>query len=454
MSTTAAGGVRPAAVAGVFYPSDPGALRDEVDGYLGEVPGSDGELSKAVIAPHAGYRYSGATAGFAYRALAARKDQVKRVVIVGPAHRVRLDGVGLSTAGSWATPLGEVEVDRESCDRLADLPGVTTADSAHAPEHSVEVHLPFVQRLFGAVPVVPLVVGRAAVRDVARVVDAAWGDEATAIVVSSDLSHYLDDEAARNRDRATASAILECRAGDIGPFDACGCLPIGGLLSAAIGHGLAPRLLDLSTSADTAGDPSRVVGYGSFALRPLQPVSDDQLQWLIDLARRAIEHELRQSEPYPLDDSEVPDQLRSPGASFVTLQQGTKLLGCIGSLDRRRALWRDVARNARGAAFEDPRFSPLTEAELQDLSVEVSVLSPLEEVPAESLDTVAEALRPGIDGVLIAAGGKRATFLPDVWEKIPDAGDFLRELVQKARWDEPWPEGVRAWRYTTISVRC
>jgi len=538
-AATVAGGVRPAAVAGLFYPADPAELRSEIGRFLdaaaaafdaaalsrraaeadpdrGHGPGGEGdgdcaaeddeggpatsadatetaasaatgpddrtpgpgsagarsgeplsraagttatgaanwgerEAPKAVIAPHAGYRYSGLTAGFAYHALAPRRGQVERVIVVGPAHRVRVAGVGLSTARAWATPFGPMEVDAGACCLLEELPGVVVADDAHAPEHSIEVHLPFVHEVFGNVPVVPLVVGRATIATVAKVLDAVWGGGETAIVVSSDLSHYLDEASARQRDRSTATAVLEGRAADIGPHEACGCLPIGGLLTAAVGHGLAPQLLDLRTSADTAGEPSRVVGYGSFALRPPPTLSDDDRAWLLDLAKRAIDHELRHGEPDPLADVDVPVTLRRPGATFVTLERDTELLGCIGSLDPRRPLWRDVARNARGAAFDDPRFAALAAGDLAGVSVEVSVLSPLQPLPAPSLEAVAASLRPGIDGLVLSAGGRRGTFLPDVWDKIPEPEAFVRELVRKARWSEPWVDGAKAWRYTTTS---
>ena len=453
-AATVAGGVRPAAVAGLFYPADPAELRSDIARFLDAAADDEGEdAPKAVIAPHAGYRYSGLTAGYAYHALAPRRGKVERVIVVGPAHRVRVAGVGLSTARAWATPFGPMEVDATVCCELAEMPGVVVADDAHGPEHSIEVHLPFVHEVFGPVPVVPLVVGRATIASVAKVLDAAWGGDETAIVISSDLSHYLDDAAARQRDRETATAVLEGRAADIGPHDACGCLPIGGLLTAAVSHGLAPQLLDLRTSADTAGEPSRVVGYGSFALQRPTALCDDDRAWLLDLARRAIDHELRTGEPYPLADVVVPGALRRPGATFVTLERASELLGCIGSLDPRRALWRDVARNARGAAFEDPRFSPLAAGEADGMSIEVSVLSPLEPLPAPSLEDVASSLRPGTDGLVLAAGGRRGTFLPDVWDKIPEPEAFVNELVRKARWSEPWVDGAKAWRYTTTNFR-
>jgi MEMO1 family protein len=358
----------------------------------------------------------------------------------------------VTSARAWSTPLGDVDVDTEARDAVRGVPEVVDADEAHAPEHSIEVQLPFVHEVLGPVPVLPLVVGRTTSDAVARALDAVWSDDGTIIVASSDLSHYLDDETARQRDHQTAEAIIEARPGDIGPSDACGALPIAGLLTAALRRGLAPRLLDLSTSADTAGEPSRVVGYGSFALLPPVPPSREDRMWLLDLASRVIAHELRTGRVYPMDDVDVPVGVRSPAASFVTLTRGDVLIGCIGSLEPQRALWRDVAYNARAAAFEDPRFAPLTLEEAPEVTIEVSVLSALEEMPAVSPEALASELRPGRDGVVLAAEGRRGTFLPDVWEKIPEPVTFVRELARKARWDQPWTKGARAWRYTTEAV--
>jgi len=464
MARSLMGDVRPAAVAGLFYPSNPDELRAAVYSYLAADAASadiaaNGDSVKAAIAPHAGYRYSGRTAGAAYRVLAPRSDTVERVVVVGPAHRIRLDGIGLSTARAWATPLGEAEVDVALCDDLAEVTRVSYADAAHAPEHSIEVHLPFVQVVFGDVPVVPLLVGQASVDEVARVLDIVWGGDETAVVVSSDLSHYLDDIAARRRDRRTADAILDGRVDEIGPHDACGCLPIAGLLTAALEHRLAPRLLRLSTSADTTGERARVVGYGSFALLPRPDLGEADRQWLADLARRVIDHELDHGEPLLLDnldnpdDVDVPAAVRAPGASFVTLERDDELLGCIGSLEPQRALWRDVVHNARGAAFDDPRFPALAGDAWDGVSVEVSILSPLEEIPAAGADDVASRLRPGVDGLVLVAEGRRGTFLPDVWDKIPKPIEFVHELLLKAGCPGPWIEGTRAWRYTTLTAQ-
>jgi len=256
--------VRPAAVAGRFYPGDARTLATTVDDALAHAAPWSGPAPKALVVPHAGYVYSGPIAATGYRTLAAARDTVRRVVLIGPAHYVGVDGLAVSSADAFVTPLGVVPVDAELRDRALALPGVTIDDHAHAPEHSLEVHLPFLQRTLTDFSVLPLVVGRADPGTVAAVLDAVWGGPDTLVVVSSDLSHYLDQRAASARDRATAAAIVDGRGDDITSEEACGAAPVRGLLLAARAHGLHAELLDLRTSADTAGDPTRVVGYGTF----------------------------------------------------------------------------------------------------------------------------------------------------------------------------------------------
>lgn len=450
--------MRPPAVAGLFYPDDSDELRDAVATHLAAgasrlaEPGlASTSPVQALIAPHAGYRYSGPTAGVGYAAVAPRSGQIERVVLAGPAHRVPVggNGVGVTTASAWRTPLGEVPVDVDTCRRLVDAGVAVEADRAHAPEHSLEVHLPFVLETLGTVPVVPLVVGRCRPSTVADALAAAWDNDATLVVVSSDLSHYLSDDDARARDDRTRQAIIEGRVDDIGPYDACGCIPIGGLLLVAQEHGLEPHTLAVTTSADTSGDPTRVVGYGTFGFEEPRRLTATEHGWLLARARAAIRHELTTGEADPLDDVEVPEHVCLPGASFVSLERDGELIGCIGSLEPTRALWRDVAVNARAAAFADPRFPPLRPAEFDDTVVKVSVLSPLEPLPA-ARDALIAALRPGVDGVLLEVGEHRGTFLPSVWDKLPTPERFLDALLAKAELPSgDWPTAGRAWRYTT-----
>jgi AmmeMemoRadiSam system protein B len=258
--------VRPAAVAGMFYPADPAALRGAVDRLLAAAPATPGDRrpAKALVVPHAGYVYSGPIAAAVYARLAAHARSLRRVVLLGPAHRVAFRGLALPGADRFATPLGDVAVDRAAAAAIDGLPQVSEYKAAHAGEHSLEVQLPFLQRLLDDFTLLPLVVGAATADDVAGVLDVLWGGPETLIVVSSDLSHYHPYDEARRIDRATADAILAMTP-RLDHEQACGATPVNGLLLAARRRGLVPALVDLRNSGDTSGDRRRgVVGYAAF----------------------------------------------------------------------------------------------------------------------------------------------------------------------------------------------
>ncbi|MEW5769905.1 MAG: AmmeMemoRadiSam system protein B [Pseudomonadota bacterium] len=254
--------IRPAAVAGAFYPDDPRVLARDVEGYLGEAK-PHAFRPKAVIVPHAGYVYSGPIAASAYRLLEPMRGRISRVLLLGPAHRVWVEGLALPGVDAFDTPLGRVPLDLEAIAALRGLPQVQVHGAAHSLEHSLEVQLPFLQTVLGEFRLVPLVVGGASAAQVAEVLERLWGGDETLIVISSDLSHYLPYDLARKVDRQTAQAILDLDAG-LAEEQACGVRPVTGLLLAAKQHGLTPHLLDLRNSGDTAGDRGRVVGYGAF----------------------------------------------------------------------------------------------------------------------------------------------------------------------------------------------
>jgi AmmeMemoRadiSam system protein B len=256
--------VRPPAVAGQFYPREARALDAAVRGCL-PLPASAGRAPKALIAPHAGYDYSGPVAGSAYALLHPGREILTRVVLAGPSHHVAFRGVAVPSHASFSTPLGNVPIDREAVDRLLGLPQVSVMDEAHAGEHSLEVHLPFLQVTLATFALVPLVAGDASAEDMGEVLDAVWSGPETLVVVSSDLSHYHDFETARRLDARTAAAIEWLRGEDLSGSDACGVVPIRGLLQVARRRGLRARVLDLRNPGDTAGPPDRVVGYGAFA---------------------------------------------------------------------------------------------------------------------------------------------------------------------------------------------
>lgn len=255
---------RPAAVAGMFYPAESAALQRAVTRLLRSAPPGN-EVPKAIIAPHAGYQYSGPTAACAYRLLEERRDVTRRVVLLGPAHRVYLEGMAVPSVDAFTTPLGDVPIDAEGVRQALAIPGVQTSDAAHANEHSLEVHLPFLQTVLDEFSLVPIVVGVCPAQEVEALLEALWGGEETLIVVSSDLSHFHEYAQAREIDERTTARIEACESNLHGE-DACGAYAINGLMLLAKVRGLQVRTLDVRNSGDTAGDRNRVVGYGAYAL--------------------------------------------------------------------------------------------------------------------------------------------------------------------------------------------
>jgi AmmeMemoRadiSam system protein B len=261
--------VRPPIVAGTFYPNDPDALRALLDRTLSSVEAraSHEPAPKAIVAPHAGYIYSGPIAATAYRAIEPRAAEIQRVVLLGPAHRVPLRGMAVPSVDAFATPLGLATIDDAARRHIEVMPGVVVDDHPHADEHSLEVHVPFLQHVLGeGWQLLPIVVGQATPLDVADVLAALWGGHETLVVISTDLSHYHDYRTAAELDRRTAAAIVAGNVEGVSTEDACGAHPLRGLLELSRRAGFAIELLDLRSSGDTAGDRSRVVGYGAFAV--------------------------------------------------------------------------------------------------------------------------------------------------------------------------------------------
>jgi len=257
--------VRPPAVAGLFYPADPAQLHTDVQMYLRANDAADTERPpKAIIVPHAGYVYSGPVAASAYIQLLPARECIQRVILLGPSHRVPFHGLATSSADAFRTPLGDIPLDRAVINALAELPQVECLNTAHTEEHSLEVQLPFLQETIDNFRLVPLVVGNASPAEVAGVLEYLWGGEETLIVISSDLSHYHDYATAQRLDRDTSVAIEHLQAETLHSENACGYVPVSGLLYLAREHNLHARTVDLRNSGDTAGPRDKVVGYGAY----------------------------------------------------------------------------------------------------------------------------------------------------------------------------------------------
>lgn len=252
------------AVAGHFYPDEGRELKFQVRAFLQEIRAVDGFSPKALIVPHAGYRYSGVIAASAYARVAKGRHTLRRVLLVGPGHRFAFHGLALSSADQFITPLGAVPLDHAQDEELLKLSGVRILDEAHEFEHSLEVQLPFLQEVLDDFKIVPIVVGDAPVVAVANVLERLWGGGETLIVISSDLSHYQNYERARAEDFTTSQAILQLYPEGIFPHAACGQLPLKALLLVAKKKGLNARSYDLRNSGDTVGERERVVGYGAY----------------------------------------------------------------------------------------------------------------------------------------------------------------------------------------------
>ncbi len=467
-------GVRSAAVAGQFYPADPATLRAAVREYLRGGSRVPGGVPKALIAPHAGYVYSGPIAGSAYAALEPLRGQIERVVLLGPAHRVFVRGLAAPHTEWFDTPLGAVAIDRKAVSMLEGLPQVGLSDHAHAQEHSLEVQLPFLQEVLGEFALVPLVVGDASVEEVAEVLELLWGGDETLIIVSSDLSHYLDYETARRVDQATSQAIESMCPEKIEHEGACGRIPVQGLLLAARAHGLQPTTVDLRNSGDTAGPRDGVVGYGAYLLRSKaagagrgaersdvvgenreSEGSSSASPSLTGFALECIERGLGgRRRPPEIDEHTLPAEWREPRACFTTLRIHGELRGCTGTFDATQSLGANVARSAWRAAFADPRFVPVSRDEFDLLEVEVSLLDPPRPFFVDSRADLIAQLVPGVDGLIVREGSREATFLPDVWKSLPNPDDFVDALFAKARLPEGhWSSKLEFERYTTTKAK-
>jgi len=454
--------IRPPAVAGMFYPGDSQELDRTVRGFLADAlaeppDGSQTLTPKALVAPHAGYIYSGALAAKVFACLQPVAKQISRVVLLGPCHRVALSGLALSGATAFSTPLGDIPIDTRAADRILELPQVQVFDETHAQEHSLEVQLPFLQVMLGDFALVPLVVGSATTGDVANVLDALWGGPETLIVISSDLSHYLDYDSASKIDHETCSSIERLDPHSIGDNQACGRIPLKGLLKVARRKGMIVQTIGLCNSGDTAGSRDRVVGYGGWAFyekesdgfeNRTRQLLDRHGRELLDCAAASVLHGLKVGSPLPIDQTSPAPDLAKNGACFVTLKQNGRLRGCIGSPEAYRPLILDVAENAYAAAFRDPRFPTLQDDDLKDLTLSISVLSPPVAMTINDEQDLLGQLRPGIDGLIIEDRTKRALFLPSVWEQLPKPVDFLRHLKNKAGMDsDHWSDTFKARRF-------
>ena len=465
--------VRGPAVAGLFYPKSREKLAEKVDQLLAEVKPEPVENLRGLICPHAGYEFSGKTAAIGYKQLAGR--EVDTVIVMAPSHYADFKGASVPDVEAYETPLGMVPLSPKAAELGKLRPLVVNpacevirpgwwrqspkelppfgADTPHTWEHSLEVQLPFLQRVLGDFRLVPVVFSRKVDPEAAAEALAKFLDARTIVVASSDLSHYLPYETAKGLDVTCCKAICSLKPEWVERQQACGKLPILTLVQLARKMGWKAKLLDYRNSGDTSGDKSRgVVGYAAIAFyepdadtgKEKAPASMDgertgsgeftpaQRKFLLELARRTVTEVVTRGKLLTLSAGEAPNGLTDPRAVFVTLTIGGRLRGCIGSIFPQRPLYQAVIHSAASAAVRDRRFSPVGARELDKIRIEVSVLTLPKQLEFESAEELLGKLRPKVDGVVLRVGSRSATYLPQVWEQIPDKEDFLNHLAEKA----------------------
>jgi len=461
----AASQVRDPVYAGRFYPAQHAELERTIAELVSAAAKSASRQNikghlRALIIPHAGYIYSGYTAAHTIRHLNNRT--FSKVIVMGPDHRIGLPTAAISAVKAYDTPLGRLPLHPDAVRLRETSPLFEYSPSSDRIEHSVEVVLPFLQYGLGAFHLVPIVIGAGSPASIAADLEPILGRE-TLLVASADLSHYLPYQQAVSYDRATLELIKNLEAEKLMQRrnSSCGRAPIAVILHLARAQKWQPRLLNYTNSGDTAGDKARVVGYSAVAFYETSQIRGgipmetcdrpEQGSVLLVHARRTITEKLGRETDLQATAS-LEEKLQDScydkkSGTFVTLTLKGQLRGCIGNMNTTLNLRDGVRQNAISAAFHDPRFSPLTEAELDDVHIEISILTDPRPLDYSGGDDLVQKLRPNVDGVIISKGRKQATFLPQVWKQLPRPDDFLSRLCMKAGLP------ARTWQSETLTVQ-
>lgn len=458
---------REPAVAGLFYSADRQQLDKDVEHYLKNSELEKTDKPKILIVPHAGYKYSGVIAAKAYSSLKQHSDKIKKVIIVGPSHYESLYGAALPSYDSFKTPLGKVSIDKVLSKQLANKnPFITVSDKAHKKEHSIEVQLPFLQRVLKNFTIVPIAYGNIEPERLAEALKPYLNRKDTVIVFSADLSHYYSYDHAKQLDEHTANLISNNDA-DIYQEYSCGSIGINAALILSKENNLYPETLDLKNSGDITGDKSQVVGYGAWSftenknnklvglekeLNNLQSFIGVYKNELREIVQISLEEAVENKQFKP-SRSDYSNRLFDKGASFVTLIKNGKLRGCVGTIIPQEAIALDVANSTYRAAIQDKRFDKLSKEELKNLDYYISLLTNLERVRFLSEEDLLSKIEEGKDGLVIVDGNRQGLFLPSVWKEIPDKKDFLQNLKIKAGLSPTyWSNKIIVYRFWTVEI--
>ena len=421
--------IKSPSVAGTFYPADKEELNSLINDFKQNSKTECKYSSRAVIVPHAGLVYSGQ---LAYDTLSVLDKNIKTLFIFAPTHRVGFPGLCLSSYDEWETPLGNIEINQEINQELNENFFLDYFDESFAQEHAVEIQLPLIQSMFNNINIVPILVGQADINSVLEIIMNYWNNKDIGFVISSDLSHFLEDKDARKIDLMTAEMI---ETGDISQFSykqACGAMGICALTAFASSQKYSLIRIGLINSSNATGDKSRVVGYGGWFLYEGEVNEYLKKYYSEEIKSLCSESIISKLEDRIINNIDLPNVFDEKIACFVTLEKQNNLRGCIGSIIAYQSLRDDLIHNSRAAAFRDPRFNPLEKDEIEDLSIAVSLLSAPSKMNFKDEDDLLRQIVSFKDGIIIKDKGCQAVYLPSVWEQLPDKKQFLNSLKLKA----------------------
>lgn len=417
--------VKKTSAAGTFYPQDKEELKKLIKSFASEKICD--MSSRAVIVPHAGYSYSGE---LTYKGLNYLDKSVKNIFIIAPSHKVVISDVTLSSYSAFETPLGNIEVNQDIIEELKEKFSCVVNDKAFEDEHSIENLLPIIQSMYKDVKIVPII--GSIPQKIAKIIENYFEDKSNAFVISSDLSHFHHAIEAQKIDKITAE-MIESNTGDrLSPPQACGVCGIQALSIFAKENDYSLFRLGLYNSSQTTKDLTNVVGYGSWVLYDGTRnafIKKHFSNIVLDICKQSIKAGLDGKDYKPQNLPAIFEQL---GASFVTIEEETKLRGCIGTVVAHRALVDDLVHNAYNAGFSDPRFAPLTKDDISKIKINISLLSEPEKMNFKDEADLINQLQPMKDGLIIKDEGLQGVYLPTVWEQITEKEMFLKSLKIKA----------------------
>ena len=424
--------IRLQAVAGVFYEKEQNALTNTIEQFKQNSIVNYEYKTRAVIVPHAGYAYSGQ---LAYDGLKCLED-CQNIIIFAPAHKVAFSGLALSGANYWQTPLGDIEININIVQEIEREFGAKIFNEAHREEHAIEVQLPLLKTLQPNAKIIPILVGKASADLVFKIIQYFYSNPDVGFVISSDLSHFMKEKEAKEVDTITAQMIETSNILGFNSNQACGVIPIRGLTSFTSQNNYSLIRIGMTNSANAGADKSRVVGYGAWMLYEGKK-NEFIKKYYSSIVKKLCKHSIQSRYPkhFPNNEilmTEIPPVLFELGASFVTLEIDRNLKGCIGSVIAHRPLYEDLIANAQHAAFEDPRFEPVKENEIDKLEISISLLSIPEKMEFKDESDLLSKITPFVDGIIIKDGYHQAVYLPSVWEQIPNKVEFLNSLKLKA----------------------